>query len=141
MALTDWPGCGPGDPVPTPRMKRFDENAWMVWTLRVSSIGSCSSNLITPLPAWTFFVRARIDAAISRDSYQILWSGTKTSEISWDVSKITAVSLISCGENTPGRSANPIFSDLKIGHRGATRQLTVRDISRWLELGYFREEV
>src|SRR5438094_10136028 len=52
-AATDLPGFGPGLPVPTPRKSRLEENACSVWTRRVSRAGSCSSSLITPLPAWT----------------------------------------------------------------------------------------
>src|SRR5881296_3831267 len=76
-AATDLPGFGPGAPVPTPRKNRLEENAWSVQIRQVRSAGSCSSNLMTPLPAWTRVVRESIEETTSRDSYPLLTSGMK----------------------------------------------------------------
>ena len=68
---------------------------------------------MTPLPARTRVVTARIEDTTSRDSNPLLISGMKTLVTLLFLSRRVDVSLISLGENIPGRSTNAIFSELK----------------------------
>ena len=68
---------------------------------------------MTPLPARTRVVTARIEDTTSRDSNPLLISGMKIRVTLLFLSRTVEISPISLGENTPGRSANAIFSELK----------------------------
>ena len=93
--------------MPTPRKNRLEENSCSVWTRRVSWVGSCSSSLMTPLPAWTRVVTARIEDTTSSDSYPPLTSGMKILVTLLFLSRMHDVSLISLGENTPRPKREP----------------------------------